>query len=100
MAVMSDSDRAKAARALARRIYAGGSANCHHTDLLAAVGAIDDAFEGTAANLPGTAGQTIAVRLNQALPNPFGSNATLEQKAALLAVWAGVKYGIITNGGD
>lgn len=100
MAALSDTDRAKAARIVGRKWNeADNSATLTHADYLAAVGAVDDAFEGTAAQLPGTAGQLIAVRINAALPAPF-SGASLTLKSLLLAVWAGVKYGLVTTGGD
>jgi hypothetical protein len=100
MAVMSDADRNKAARIIARKwVEDGNTANFHHGDYVAAVGALDDAFENTAANLPGTAGQTIAVRLNAALPSPF-SGATQSHKSLLAGVTLGIKYGFVTSGGD
>ena len=100
MAVMSDPDRNKAARITARQWSASGNiATVGHADYLAAVGAIDDAFEATVATLPGTAGQSIAVRLNAAFPAPF-SAVSVSLKSLLVAVWVGVKYGFVTTGGD
>lgn len=100
MAAMSNGERAKAARVYARQVFGSVSANCHHSDILAAVAAFDDAMENTAGNLPGTSGQTVQARLNQALPEPFASSANASQKGLLVAVWAGVKFGTITAGGD
>lgn len=99
MAVMSDADRNKAARILGRKLYNGTVANCNHADLLAAVMVIDDAMEAVPTGLPNQA-QSIALNLNAILPDPFKATATQPQKATLLAVWAGVKYGLITTGGD
>jgi hypothetical protein len=99
---MSDADRNRAARIVARHIYGPGGATavCHHGDLLAAVIALDGALEGTAGSLPGTAGQSLAARLNQTLPEPAISNLSTSEKALLFGIMAGVKYGWITSGGD
>lgn len=100
MAAMSDVDRHKAARIIGRQWTAAGNvATVTHADLFAAVGAIDDAMEGTAANLPGTGGQSIAVRLNASLPSPVSGTA-VAFRSLLVAVWVGVKYGFVTSGGD
>lgn len=99
MAVMSDADRAKSARVFARRVYSNDACNLSHADILAAVVALDAAFEDVPTNLPNQA-QSVANNLNILLPDPFKATANVTQKATLLAVWAGVKYGFITSGGD
>lgn len=100
MAAMSTADRNKAARIFARRVFdADNVADLTHADILAAVGAIDDAFEDVPTALPNQA-QSVANNLNLSLPDPFKATADVDEKAALLAIWAGVKYGYITSGGD
>lgn len=99
MAAMSDVDRAKAARIICRRWGLSNIATVTQADVLAAVAAVDNTFEGTVASLPGTAGQSVIVRVNASLPAPF-SGVSVEMKSLLLAVWAGVKYGLIDSGGD
>src|SRR5262245_49922817 len=100
MAAMSDADKNKCARIFARQVYGSNGANCNHTDLFNAFDYFDDAMENTADNLPGTAGQTCQARLNLTLTDPVATNATVAQKGTLVAIWAGVKFGFITSGGD
>ena len=96
MAAMSDADKNRAARILGKRIFVDANANATmtHTELVAAVSAIDGAMEGTPAQLPNQT-QNITNNLNIALPEPFKTTAQVDQKSALLAVWAGVKYGLL-----
>ena len=99
MAAMTEQEIRKAARHLAKRIFVEPNATATFTvsDMIAAVTAVDGAFEGTPAQLPNQA-QSVANNLNIVLPQPFKADATVEQKSTLLAVWAGVKYGYLTNG--
>lgn len=99
MAVMSDADRNKAARIVARQWAQDNTATVTHADYLAAVAAMDDALEGPASALNGTSGQALAVRLNAALPDPF-SGVSQPLKSLLFAVTIGVKYGYLSAGGD
>jgi hypothetical protein len=101
MAALSTSERNRAARIWARRVYAeeGATAALSHANIAAAVAALDDAFEGLPTALPNQ-GQSVALNLNAVLPEPFKGTATTAQKSTLLAVWAGVKYGYIPAGGE
>jgi hypothetical protein len=92
MAVLSSADIQRVARIFARRVYGSVVGSCHHSDIVAAVTAMDNAFEGTVSALPGTSGQSVINRLNQVFSIPF-SNASASDKGTLLAIWAGVKYG-------
>lgn len=102
MAVMSDADRSKAARIVARKLYGelGQPGTCMHTDILNGVIAFDVALEGTAESLPGSGAQSIALRLNQTLPEPVATQFSVADKAVLFGVTIGVKYGWIVSGGD
>lgn len=99
MAALSTPERNRAARLIARKIYRTNTATLSHADILAAVGAVDDAMEGLPASLPNQA-QSVALNLNTALPEPFKGTATTAQKSVLLGVWAGVKYGEMPTGGE
>lgn len=100
MAVMSAADRARVARIFARQVY-GGSTVCivNHTDLVTNVGLMDDMLENTAANLPGTAGQSIAVRLNAVWQAPV-SGISVAERSTLFSILISVKYGFIVGGGE
>jgi len=97
MAAMTDTDKNKAARIFGRRVFSANTATLNHDDLFAAFGAIDGAFEGTTSNLPGTGAQSVAQRINQALPEPFASVSTATEKSSLLVIWTVVKYGVAIN---
>ena len=99
MAALSTAERNRAARIIARRIYRNSTAALTHADIFAAVGAEDDAFERVPTLLPNQL-QSVALNLNAVLPEPFKSTATVAQKSVLLAVWAGVKYGELSMGGE
>lgn len=98
MAAMSAADIAKAARIYARQVN-GIAISVNHDDIVAAVTALDNAFEGLPTALPNQA-QSVALNMNAVLPDPYKSAASTPQKSALLAIWAGVKYGWITSGGN
>lgn len=96
MALMSASDRARAARILTVEIYVrpNSIAIMNYDALLAAIGAIDDAMEGTPASMPNQ-GQSVALNLNAMLSEPFKSTASPAQKSTALGIWAQVKYGLM-----
>lgn len=94
MAALSSTDQQRAARLLARTLFHVQTATVHHSDLVAAVAAVDGAMEGLPAALPNPT-QSVAVNLNTSLPEPVKSTLTTTQKSILLAVWAGVKYGTL-----
>ena len=85
--------RTDAARELALRFYATATANLNHDDLVAAVVAIDNAMD----SLPPVLGQTLTIKQNlaAALPEPFNSNSTAQQKALVLVVWSMKETGVI-----
>ena len=76
MAVLSDSDRQTAAREWIRKMFEelGATANLDTVQIKAALDAADDWLE------------TVLAAYNLALPVPFRANATVPQKAALLAM--------------
>jgi len=94
MAAMSNADKAKAARFLGARIYveAGATANMNGSDLFAAIGAIDGVMESLPPAL-GNQAQTVAQNINSALPEPFKSTATTQQKSFAVIMWCRVKHG-------
>lgn len=96
MAAISTPEKNRCARVLANRIFveAVATATLTHDDLVAAVGAVDAMMEGLPTAL-GNQSQSIALNINAGLPDPFKSTATVSQKSALVAVWAGVKYGLL-----
>lgn len=75
MALLSDSERHECARAWVRKVFVelGNTATMSHADIKAAMDAAD------------TWADTNAGAFNTALPVPFRTTATLEQKTLLLA---------------
>lgn len=80
--------RRAAAREFAERLFVRPNATAQYSidDLATAIGAIDDFMEGPASALNNA--QTVMQNLNTALPPGFRGNATTQQKAAALALWA------------
>lgn len=80
----------------ARKTYGeeNATATMNASDIQAAVQDIDDAMEDVPTNLP-SQGSSIAVNLNQSLPEPFATEATTAGKGLLVGLWASVKYGAI-----
>jgi hypothetical protein len=93
---MSTDERARAARMLGRKIFeeALATATLDLTALIAAVAAVDNAQADTPAAMPNQ-GSSVALNLNALLPEPFKTVASTPQKSALLAITAGVKYGLL-----
>lgn len=86
--------RREAARELARRLFSPQvTAGFNLDDLMAAIGAIDDLMYA----LPGALNGTLTLKQNfvVALPEPFKSSSTAEQKALALAMWALKEVGAI-----
>ena len=87
--------RRQAARHVAFKMFveAGRTANLNLEDLRLAVGAIDDFMD----SLPPTLNQVQTIKQNAiaALPEPFKSNSTAQQKAVALMAWAMKEAGII-----
>lgn len=86
MAVLPDDDRKKIMGYLSR--HAGPWTNITKPDVKAAVDALDDLMDSQASTL------------NQALPEPFKSDATLAQKAAALAYVVMRRGGLLTTEED
>lgn len=92
---MSVADQRQAAREIARRIFQEPNATAIMSleHLRAAVGTIDAVMDA----LPATLNQTQSIKVNiaLALPEPFKSIATTQQKAVALMAWAMKETGII-----
>jgi len=85
MAVLSDAGRQAAARAWVKRAFvqSGVTANMGHDAVKTAVDATDAWIDGAQANF------------NAALPEPFKSTATLEQKTLLFCYVAMKRAGTL-----
>lgn len=92
---LSDTDRAAATVALIETMFvrANATATFDKDEIRAAINAIDDFFAASISTLNDA--QTVEVALNQALPTPFRTDASLEQKALALAYWAMRRGGIV-----
>lgn len=92
---LTASQRRKAAVEFARRAFrvVNKTATLNLSDLEAAVDAIDATMNLTPPNL--TANQTIKANLANALPEPFASESTAQEKALALCVWAMAETGLL-----
>ena len=87
MAILSDADREAAMRRFVARLFVepNNTAILTSTDVKAAVVAIDNWIDGAA----------VQTTINAQFPEPFKSTATGAQKAAVLAVVAAHRAGLI-----
>lgn len=88
MADLTNSQRIKCGRAFALRAYQelNSTANLTKDDIKAAVDATDDWIDDNQASF------------NTALPNPFKTTATLDQKTILFVIVALERAGLLTQG--
>lgn len=95
MAAMTTQEKETAARWVARHLFSDGTiASVNLTDLIAAVGAIDGAFEALPTALPNQLA-TVAANFNQSLPEPVKSALSTPKKGVLFVVTTVVKYGLV-----
>ena len=89
---MTDAEATRAASVLSRGIYVlvDKRASMNLGDLKAAVLSIDTSMDAI-----DTGGAKIKVFINQSLPEPYASRATIEEKALALKVWADWQAGLI-----
>jgi hypothetical protein len=95
---MTNQDRKATARELARKIFGEPmvTANLNLDDLTAAVASLDDSMDTILNTLPAAWGtKTVKEALIDALPEPFQSTSTPQQKAMVLSLWAMKESGII-----
>ncbi len=87
----------EAARNLTKRLFTPDiTANLDLDDLDAAVASIDASMETVINTIPaGMATKTVKRAIIDALPEPFQSTSTADQKAVALVVWALKEAGLI-----
>ncbi len=88
MADLTNTQRIKCGRAFAQKAYVDlvATANLTKADIKAAVDATDDWIDDNQASF------------NTALPNPFKTTATLDQKTLLFVIVALERAGLLTQG--